>query len=347
MPVSADILDSQATSPRSIRKALLVTGVSRSGTSVLSHLLHALGATAPKVLMGPGYGNPMGHWEPKALVALNDEILASMGMTWSDPRPIPRAWFSSRAAYDYLLHITGQLRSDYGDDPLIVLKDPRIARLMPLYLAALDILDIEPLVVMAVRPPAEVIASLVNRDGMSAELAEGIWLRGVVETEYESRNCLRCWLSFDSLLEDWEAVAAKLATDFGLIWPNPPERIADEVDRFVKPRFRHRLAPEDHPALSGVVVQVWDAVEQGMRGQETSARHKFDDVRMFLRDLDRLSLGLMEAAKQQAQATLMGSIRASLSWKVTYPLRCVEKMIGRSPLTARRVVSGPPPVRRQ
>jgi hypothetical protein len=337
IPVSAEIQNSPSTPPPSIRKALLIVGVSRSGTSVLSHLLHALGATVPKALMGPGYGNPKGHWEPKALVALNDEILASMGMSWSDPRTIPWSWFSSRPAYDYLLRITRQVQSDYGTEPLIVLKDPRVARLMPLYLAALDVLDIEPLVILSVRSPAEVIASLVNRDGMSAELAEALWLRGVVEAEYESRDCLRCWLSFESLLQDWEVAAAKLAADFGLIWPNPPKQILNEVDRIVKPRFRHRLAPEDHPALSGIVMQAWDAAEQGMRGQETSARHKFDDVRMFLRDLDRLSLSMIATAKQEAQDTLMASIRRSLSWKVTSPLRRAERMIGRSTPIARQI----------
>jgi hypothetical protein len=337
IPVSADIQNSRSTPLPSIRKALLIAGVSRSGTSVLSHLLHALGATAPKALLGAGYGNPMGHWEPKALVALNDEILASMGMSWSDPRAIPRSWFSSRAAYDYLLRVARQLQSDYETEPLIVLKDPRVARLMPLYLASLDVLDIEPLVILPMRPPSEVIASLVNRDGMSAELAEALWLRGVVEAEYESRNCLRCWLSFDSLLQDWEVAAAKLAADLGLIWPKPPEQIVNEVDRFVKPRFRHRLAPEDHPTLSGIVMQAWDAAELGMRGQETSARHKFDDVRMSLRDLDRLSLGMIATAKQKAQDALMASIRGSLSWRVTSPLRRLERMIGRSARTARQV----------
>ena len=128
---------SRSTSPGSPRKALLIAGASRSGTSVLSCLLHALGASVPELLLGPAHGNPTGHWEPKALVTLNEEILAAMGMSWRDPRPIPSAWFYSSPAHDFLCRITHQIQSDFGTSPLIVIKDPRLARLLPLYLKVL------------------------------------------------------------------------------------------------------------------------------------------------------------------------------------------------------------------
>jgi hypothetical protein len=89
VPVSDALQAARPSDAPSARKALLVVGVSRSGTSVLSRLLHALGAAAPKTVMGAGHGNPMGHWEPQALVTLNDDILAGLGMRWSDPRPKP------------------------------------------------------------------------------------------------------------------------------------------------------------------------------------------------------------------------------------------------------------------
>jgi len=309
--------------PSLVRKALLIVGVSRSGTSVLSHLVQALGAASPKALLGPGRGNPLGHWEPKALVALNDEILASMGRGWSDPRPIPPAWFSSPAAYDFLLRISRQIQTDYGDEALIVLKDPRVARLMPLYLAALDILNIEPLVILPLRPPSEVVASLVNRDGMSTELAQNLWLRGVIEAEFESRSCLRCWLSFDSLLQDWEGVATKLGSDLGVVWPNPPACILADVDGFVKPRFRHRPEADNHPVLTSIVMEAWDAAEQALRGQESAARHKFDAVRRFLRDLDRLSQSLIAIAAEEARAEL----GKTLSWRLIRRFYAVERML--------------------
>jgi hypothetical protein len=243
-PVSIAGPRSRSTAPCPVRRALLVAGVSRSGTSVLSRLLAALGAATPKAMLGAGHGNPMGHWEPKALVALNEQILAAMGMSWQDPRPIPRNWFFSSTAYQFQRRVMQQILSDYGSEPLIVLKDPRVARLMPLYISALDSLNIEPLVILPVRSSSEVIASLVHRDGMCPNLAETLWLRSVVEAEHESRDCLRSWVSFDTILTDWEAAATKLARDLGLIWPNAPDQIVDDVACFIKPRLRHRLGAE-------------------------------------------------------------------------------------------------------
>src|ERR1700710_432997 len=88
--------------PRPARKALVVLGMSRSGTSLLAHVLHALGASLPNDLMGAAHGNPLGHFEPRALVALNDRILESLDRRWDDPRPIPARWFRSRPAYEFL-----------------------------------------------------------------------------------------------------------------------------------------------------------------------------------------------------------------------------------------------------
>jgi hypothetical protein len=325
VPVSIAASSRRSTAPFSVRRALLVAGVSRSGTSVLSRLLHSLGAGMPKALLGEGHGNPMGHWEPSALVALNDEVLAAMGMSWQDPRPIPHAWFFSRTAYDFQRRVMRQIQGDYDSAPLIVLKDPRVARLMPLYLAALDSLNIEPLVILPVRSCAEVVASLVNRDAMSPDLAETLWLRSVVEAEHESRACLRSWLSFETVLTDWEAAAAKLARDLGLIWPNPPEQIVDEVAGFIKPRLRHRLAAEDRPITSGIALQMRDAVDQALRGHDAAARQTFDDVRAFLRDFDRLSAALVVAATEEIEAPL----RRSVCWRLIGPLYALEQHLRR------------------
>src|SRR6478736_1242432 len=78
---------------RPARQAIVVLGMSRSGTSLLTHLLHTLGARLPADLICADHGNPRGHWEPRALVAINDAILLTLDRRWDDPRPITEAWF--------------------------------------------------------------------------------------------------------------------------------------------------------------------------------------------------------------------------------------------------------------
>lgn len=60
---------------------------SRSATSLAAHGLYRLGARLPD------RGNPDGHCEPRALVAVNDAILSHIGLAWDAARTIPDGWF--------------------------------------------------------------------------------------------------------------------------------------------------------------------------------------------------------------------------------------------------------------
>jgi hypothetical protein len=275
--------------PRPARKALVVLGMSRSGTSLLAHVLHALGASLPHDLMGAAHGNPLGHFEPRALVALNDRILESLDRRWDDPRPIPARWFRSRPAYEFLQCITSQIRESYGDAPLLVIKDPRLCRLLPLYLDALDVLDIEPLVVMQVRPVAEVVQSLVDRDDMQPALAEFLWVRSVIEAEAQSRNCRRVWVSMAEVIADWPETARRISDGLDLEWPIERNEAIHEIGPLLKPRLCHGVAaepPEERTLRFSAAT--WAAVERGLAGDEPAARAAFDAVRGALHDLDRM-----------------------------------------------------------
>jgi hypothetical protein len=268
------------------RRALLVLGMSRSGTSLLTHVLHALGAALPRDLMGAGHGNPLGHFEPSGLVALNERILRAVDRPWNDPRPLASRWFRSRQAYGFLRRIIGQIGESYGDAPLLVLKDPRLCRLLPLYLDALDVLDIEPLVILQVRPVQEVVQSLADRDDLPAALAEFLWLRSVVDVEWQSRNCRRVWVSMAEVLADWPGTVRRIADGLRLEWPGAA---LTEIGSLLKPRLRHHVAAPAGDAggwrLSGAA---WSAAERGLAGDEVSARTGFDAVRGTLQDLDRM-----------------------------------------------------------
>ena len=122
--------------------------MSRSGTSLIAQILHTLGATLPDDVIGPDRGNPAGHWEPRALVEINDQILSHVGLAWDDPRPLPDGWVCSLEAHGFALRIKAQIERDYAGSRLLLIKDPRLCRLLPLYCDALDMLDIEPSILL-------------------------------------------------------------------------------------------------------------------------------------------------------------------------------------------------------
>jgi hypothetical protein len=287
------------------RRALLVLGGARSGTSVLTHILSALGASLPDQLLGAGQGNPLGHWEPAGLLKLNEEILRSVGRTWHDPRPISPNWFRSKAAYDFQERIREEIALSYGDASLMVIKEPRICRLAPLYLDALDVLGIEPLIILLIRHPAEVIRSVLGRDGGDTRTHELRWLRHLLEAEESSRFCRRVWTSFDRVLDNWSETAQLIAGALGFTWPIEPEKASREAANIVRTRHRHFRTTDDLvPFPLGILTtRAWQAALSALDGEESSARALFDEVRTAVSEVDRLSLPDQECLERRLGAS--------------------------------------------
>jgi predicted O-methyltransferase YrrM len=286
---------------RGERAVLLILGMHRSGTSALARVLNLLGLELPEGLMGPGYGNALGHWEPERLMRLDDEIFVAMGRAWDDPRQIPSSWFRSRMAYTFHERLREVIVSEYGDAPLIVIKEPRICRLAPLYLDVLDTLGIRPYVVLTVRHPAEVIRSIVDRNNLEPATIELLWLRHVLEAETASRACRRVWTCYEWLLHSWAPTVQSIASGLDMTWPNEPEDVRPAVEEFLRPRHRHYQVETDSdpPHLGHLTTRVWEAIQHGLEGNETAAQKIFDEVSTIIREVDRMSFPGEEATQRR------------------------------------------------
>jgi hypothetical protein len=273
------------------RVALVVLGVGRSGTSALARMLSLLGGALPKDVLGPGRGNERGHWEPAVLVALGDAILRWHGREWRDPSPLPPAWFASDEAEYCIGQIAGVIEHQYDDAPLIVIKEPRLCRLSPLMFAALERLHIEPRIVLPVRHPSEVVRSICLRDDADPLACELLWVRDLLQAEAASRRFARVWTGFDDLLADWRGVADAISSRLALSWPNPPERAAAGIEKFLEPGLRHfDIGANTAPASVGALAcRLWQATCHGVRGDEAALRAEFDLIHMVDGELNRLA----------------------------------------------------------
>jgi hypothetical protein len=306
---------------RTSRTAILVLGMSRSGTSLCSRILNILGGYLPNDLMGPAPSNPHGHWEPRQLVVLNEQILREFGRSWDDPRAMPLGWVGSRLGRRAVGQIIERIAEDYAGAPLLVIKDPRICRLAPLYFAALTRLHIQPAVVLCARHPAEIIQSLASRNGMAAGLSELLWLRNINEAEAASRDYRRTWTSFDALLGDSQQEADRIGRALGLTWPNRPEWTWAAMEQAVQPALRNWITNGDASGGSHIRLarRTWKAIRYGLVGDEIAARALFDEVAEMLAEFDRFC---EPYDRRHAQA--LEAIHASTSWRLTAPFRFVK-----------------------
>lgn len=158
-------------------KLVYVTGMHRSGTSLIVRMLNLAGAYlgAPESLMGVSEYNERGHWEYIPVVQRNDWILEALGgyvwntvpahLTEEDKSTIRSYAPQAQRVIDDLLF--GAINSrKWG----VAVKDPRFCITLP----AWEHLVPKSRIIICLRNPLQVAYSIYARDRM--ELLDGIRL---------------------------------------------------------------------------------------------------------------------------------------------------------------------------
>ncbi|WP_159017381.1 glycosyltransferase [Cognatiluteimonas profundi] len=236
------------------RKAILILGMHRAGTSALARVCSLRGATLPEHVLPPNQGNASGYWEPQAVVALNTRILASFDLTWDDPwagRGLPGL---KEFPMEFLDQARELIVREYGDSPLFVMKDPRCTLLRDFWFDVIQSLGITACPVVVMRPWDEVVASLVRRDGTSPESAALLYvahgLAASCATRYKAS-----FATYGQLTADWRATTDRIAVEQGFTWPAGIEA-GPEVEAYLRPS-----CSEGSPASLPAPLAAWaDAV---------------------------------------------------------------------------------------
>ena len=224
------------------RTAILILGMHRSGTSVLTRLFSLLGCDLPRHLIDPTPDNELGHWEPANIVKLDDQILESAGTTWDDWVEFNPRWYRSPKAGEFRERAREALDFEFARSRFFVLKDPRICRFPKFWIEALQDFGARPAAVIPVRSPLEVAASLQKRDGFNVHFSHLMWLRHMLDAELGSRGLTRFFISYDEILSAWSNLAEEAETALQISWPRMSDRTADEIEAFLREDFRHHAS---------------------------------------------------------------------------------------------------------
>jgi hypothetical protein len=226
----------------STRQAVIVLGMHRSGTSALAGALGLMGARLPVRLMPAGRGNFKGHFEPSHIVTIHDRVLAAAGTAWSGWDRIPIEWQQSPTCRPFVEELASAVLEDYGATGVFVVKDPRICRLIPLWLRVLDRIDVEASFAIVFRNPLEVAKSLLSRDGLLLSHGCLAWLRCVVDAERDTRGYHRVFLHYQDLIDDAQRSIGRVVTSLPLAWPRSVGDAAGEIQEFIDPSLRIQIA---------------------------------------------------------------------------------------------------------
>lgn len=201
-----------------------ILGIHRGGTSAVAGFLYHLGLFMGDRLLGPGHGNPTGHWEDLDFVELNDALIGN----WKDPSV-------DRAEPDMLVEQWKELIVAREIHGIWGFKDPRTVWNYDLFLMACKSLNVQAIPIFVMRQPELAAKSLYARGGHTQGEALSITAR-----------------YFTRLLEIRKLVTDAIEIHYDLLIQNPlmyaeslvsigigeRENIPVAVD-FIDPELRH------------------------------------------------------------------------------------------------------------
>jgi capsular polysaccharide biosynthesis protein len=243
-------------------RIVLLLGMHRSGTSIATRALAALGIDLGENLMRAAARKyPEGLLEDTAFVRINNALLTSFGLKWHSLEEIaPESWTQPglrpfRQQARRLLESRVALYRPFG------FKDPRTCRLLPFWRSVVNEITGDVGCVIVARNPMAVAQSLHRRDKFALEHALELWhlhmkaLVGPIDGAWK-----KVTVEYDQLLEDPERQLQRISGALSLGTPSP-QAVADVCGTFLDPTLRHN-APAGVEGWPAHVVETWNELRR-------------------------------------------------------------------------------------
>jgi hypothetical protein len=248
---------------RAKRRLVLVVGIGRSGTSLLTGILAQLGFHVPQPEVRADETNPRGFGEPRWVVDFHSRLMRERRVGRFDSRP--SAWHTTAATADdedVFAELRSWLAVQFVGTDDVVVKDPRIGWFLPLWVRCAATLDVDVSFVFMLRPPAEIVLSARRWYGTwqgDASRAAS-WLNVTLETELATRGAPRAFVRYDNLIAGWADEISRVGELLDLPWLAGLEPSAHpEVDAFVDPTLRRSVTGWSELAVPATLRDLVDA----------------------------------------------------------------------------------------
>ncbi|WP_221074908.1 sulfotransferase family protein [Agarivorans aestuarii] len=304
-----------------LSKAVIVIGMHRSGTSALSGELAQFGVFMGKHLFKAQAGvNDKGFWENSRLVELNEELLDHQVSSWDNPLGTLKS--QSPVEEDYYKMATDLIDSEYASSKVWGMKDPRVSVLLPFWLRVLKNVNCDVNYLLMVRNPEEVAASLMKRDGFSKEKGLMLWLNYNFSAFLNTCESNRLIIDFNELLNSPESVREKISDRFHLSLESASN------SSFIEKKLRKQVASNSSRKgyLEQLAQKLYVAILSDDKFSVEALECEYNEY------LDKFPVVLIEhLEKVQASEThfrcLFEEAYQSISWKLSWPLRVIEKKL--------------------
>ena len=183
------------------KRLIVVLGMHRSGTSVLTRALAALDIDLGNdFIPNVSAENAKGFWEDAEINNFNIKLLQAINTDWFKLSPIKKNELFEK---NDLRHEAIQLlEKKFSNRDLFAVKNPRFCILLPFWKSVFTEMNLKVDYIFAIRNPLSVSLSLLKRNTFPHEQNYFMWLSYVIHSFIEARNNIRLVVDFDRLMSN-------------------------------------------------------------------------------------------------------------------------------------------------
>jgi O-antigen biosynthesis protein len=271
-------------------KCMCILGMHRSGTSALARVANLLGVDLGSSFIPEGPDNPKGFWEHRGIWDIHERILKVLGSWYDDITLLPPQWWKRPEIVPYRDELIRMMEAHFGSSRLWGFKDPRTCRLLPLWHEVLESIGHDPLFVLVTRNPYEIARSLATRNAFSLNKSLLLTLLHCLEAEQYTRGRARVFVTYDELLENWQATMGQVAERLEITWPRPPHEVAEQVGEFLDAGMRHHVSrgirseqPPGDDRLARWTMDVYELLTEAARDPAALDEARIDTIHRDLK----------------------------------------------------------------
>ena len=307
---------------------VIILGMHRSGTSVVTHILSKAGFFVGEdhdVMLGDQW-NLDGYFERLSVVLVNDIILYLAGGAWDSP-PEEKHIHGIRLdpKIESLLEI-------YEGHEQAVIKDPRMCLTLPVWQYVLGEDNIR--IVNVTRQPSKVAESLMKRDGFPEEKSLSLYNIYTERASNYMRDYAVFALQYEDLLSNRRPAVLEKLANFLEINRNLESIAIEIIDPFIRRTKNNKVVLSNYDEKQNESQDKYRSGEElNCTGSSVMSPGKSECT--FASQLEYViahnDLGLLswlynvQIGKLKDKEKQLKAILNSKSWKITRPLRLVGK----------------------
>lgn len=286
-------------------KFFVIWGMHRSGASLLAEAMRVFGAEPYEASQRE---KDNFQSEDPDLISLNDSMLAEFRLTWQSFGAIrePEAYMLEKAGY--LAKAQKYLEKRAETAPLVVLKDPRMARLGAFWKRVFKSLDQKPYSIVAWRAPLAAAASLrqsalkAKAPMPAADIRYGLllWLIYTQSALVYTTDFPRVLVNYDALLNEPEKTQANISA--ALDFPASQSLAQNFQEKVVNCKLNHFGEMNIHDELPEKVLNLYNLLNENSKCPEIDAQvwPQTDEEQLLATLVDEANRHLREYSAKMA-----------------------------------------------